>query len=139
MPRRLLNYWARNAEAFLADRHPRPHNPLMMTKRLTTVSPAISGRWLDHPVELPVRERRARRHLRAGRGRRRAAEASEVTPLSAVEFVRGWTEIGAPPVLALTTGYAETGAAVIANFDYVHFTGFDGHRPQGRGGDVRSA
>ena len=48
---------------------------------------------------------------------------SEVTPLSAVEFVRGWTEIGAPPVLALTTGYAETGAAVIANSDYVHFTG----------------
>ena len=48
---------------------------------------------------------------------------SEVTPLSAVEFVRGWNEIGAPPVLALTTGYAETGAAVIANSDYVHFTG----------------
>ena len=48
---------------------------------------------------------------------------SEVTPLSAVEFARGWTEIGAPPVLALTTGYAETGAAVIANSDYVHFTG----------------
>ena len=34
----------------------------------------------------------------------------EATPFSAVEFVRGWTEIGAPPVLALTTGYAETGA-----------------------------
>ena len=43
--------------------------------------------------------------------------------MSAVEFVRGWNEIGAPPVLALTTGYAETGAAVIANSDYVHFTG----------------
>jgi acyl-CoA reductase-like NAD-dependent aldehyde dehydrogenase len=50
-------------------------------------------------------------------------KTSEVTPLSAVEFVRGWSEIGAPPVLSLTTGYAETGAAVIANSDYVHFTG----------------
>ena len=39
----LLNYFARNAEAFLADRHPRPHNPLMMTKRLTTV-------WRPYPV-----------------------------------------------------------------------------------------
>ena len=48
---------------------------------------------------------------------------SEVTPLSAVEFVRGWTEIGAPPVLALATGYGETGAAVVANVDYVQFTG----------------
>jgi len=47
----------------------------------------------------------------------------EVTPLSAVEFVRGWTEIGAPPVLALATGYGETGAAVIDNSDYVQFTG----------------
>jgi acyl-CoA reductase-like NAD-dependent aldehyde dehydrogenase len=29
---------------------------------------------------------------------------SEVTPLSAIESVHGWTEIGAPPVLALATG-----------------------------------
>ena len=48
---------------------------------------------------------------------------SEVTPLSAVEFVRGWTEVGAPPVLALATGYGETGAAAIANLDFVQFTG----------------
>ena len=48
---------------------------------------------------------------------------SEVTPLSAVEFVRGWTEVGAPPVLALATGYGETGAAAIANVDFVQFTG----------------
>jgi len=48
---------------------------------------------------------------------------SEVTPLSAVEFARGWTEVGAPPVLSLATGYGETGAAVIQNSDYLHFTG----------------
>ena len=44
---------------------------------------------------------------------------SEVPPLSAVEFVRGWAEIGAPPVLALATGYGDTGAAVIDNADFV--------------------
>ena len=48
---------------------------------------------------------------------------SEVTPLSAVELVRGWTEIGAPPVFALATGYGETGAAVVSNVDFVQFTG----------------
>lgn len=48
---------------------------------------------------------------------------SEVTPLSAVEFVRGWVEVGALPVLAVSTGYAATGQAVIQNSDYVHFTG----------------
>jgi acyl-CoA reductase-like NAD-dependent aldehyde dehydrogenase len=48
---------------------------------------------------------------------------SEVTPLSAVEFLHGWTEIGAPPVLALATGYGDTGTAVIDTVDYVQFTG----------------
>ena len=48
---------------------------------------------------------------------------SEVTPLSAVELVRGWNEIGAPPILKLATGYGATGASVIENADYVHFTG----------------
>jgi acyl-CoA reductase-like NAD-dependent aldehyde dehydrogenase len=33
----LLDYWARNAEGFLGDRHPKPHTILMMTKRLKTV------------------------------------------------------------------------------------------------------
>ena len=33
----ILNYWAQNAEAFLADSHPKPHSPLGKTKRLTTV------------------------------------------------------------------------------------------------------
>jgi len=46
-----------------------------------------------------------------------------VTPLSAVEFVRGWNEIGAPPVLALATGLGGIGAAVVENVDYVQFTG----------------
>jgi hypothetical protein len=48
---------------------------------------------------------------------------SEVTPLSGVEFVRGWSEIGAPPVLGLATGYGATGAALIDNVDYLQFTG----------------
>lgn len=48
---------------------------------------------------------------------------SEVTPLSAAEFVRGWSEIGAPPVLTLVTGFGEAGAAVVDNADFVQFTG----------------
>jgi acyl-CoA reductase-like NAD-dependent aldehyde dehydrogenase len=46
-----------------------------------------------------------------------------VTPLSGVEFVRGWAEIGAPPVLDVVTGFGQTGAAVVDNVDYVQFTG----------------
>jgi acyl-CoA reductase-like NAD-dependent aldehyde dehydrogenase len=119
----LLNYFANNAEAFLSDRHPRPHNVLMMTKRLTTVYRPYPVVGLIIPWNFPFANAALDGIAALAAGASLLLKPSEVTPLSAVEFARGWTEIGAPPVLALTTGYAETGAAVIANSDYVHFTG----------------
>jgi acyl-CoA reductase-like NAD-dependent aldehyde dehydrogenase len=119
----LLDYWSRNAEAFLADRHPTPHNVLMMTKRLTTVYRPYPVVGLIIPWNFPFANASLDGIAALAAGGALLLKPSEVTPLSAVEFARGWTEIGAPPVLALTTGYAETGAAVIANSDYVHFTG----------------
>ncbi len=119
----LLNYWAGNAEKFLADRHPKPHNLLMMTKRLTTVHRPYPVVGLIIPWNFPFANAALDGVAALAAGAALLLKPSEVTPLGAVEFARGWSEIGAPPVLALTTGYAETGAAVIANSDYVHFTG----------------
>ena len=119
----LLNYWARNAEDFLADLHPKPHSLLMKTKRLTTVYRPYPVVGMIIPWNFPFANAALDGVPALAAGAAMLLKPSEVTPLSAVEFVRGWTEIGAPPVLALTTGYAETGAAVIANSDYVHFTG----------------
>jgi acyl-CoA reductase-like NAD-dependent aldehyde dehydrogenase len=119
----LLDYWASNAETFLGDRHPKPHNLLMMTKRLTTVYRPFPVVGLIIPWNFPFANAALDGIAALAAGAALLLKPSEVTPLSAVEFARGWTEIGAPPVLALTTGYAETGAAVIANSDYVHFTG----------------
>jgi acyl-CoA reductase-like NAD-dependent aldehyde dehydrogenase len=119
----LLDYWAGNAEGFLGDRHPKPHNIVMMTKRLTTVYRPYPVVGLIIPWNFPFANASLDGIAALAAGAALLLKPSEVTPLSAVEFARGWTEIGAPPVLALTTGYAETGAAVIANSDYVHFTG----------------
>jgi acyl-CoA reductase-like NAD-dependent aldehyde dehydrogenase len=119
----MLNYWARNAEAFLADSHPKPHSPLMKTKRLTTAHRPYPVVGLIIPWNFPFMNGPLDGIPALAAGAAVLLKPSEVTPLSAVEFVRGWTEIGAPPVLSLTTGYAETGVAVIANSDYVHFTG----------------
>jgi acyl-CoA reductase-like NAD-dependent aldehyde dehydrogenase len=119
----LLNYWARNAGAFLADRHPKPHSPLAKMKRLTTVHRPYQVVGLIIPWNFPFVNAGLDGIAPLAAGAALLLKPSEVTPLSAVEFARGWSEIGAPPVLALTTGYAETGAAVIANSDYVHFTG----------------
>jgi acyl-CoA reductase-like NAD-dependent aldehyde dehydrogenase len=119
----MIKYWASNAEKFLADEHPKPHSPLSAVKRLTTVYrpyPVVGviTPW-NGPFVVPSMD--VIPALAAGAAV--LLKPSEVTPLSAVEFVRGWTEIGAPPVLALATGYGETGAAVIANADFVQFTG----------------
>jgi len=119
----LLNYWARNAETFLADRHPKPHSPLMKTKRLTTVYRPYPIVGLIIPWNFPFLNAALDGIPALAAGAALLLKPSEVTPLSAVEFARGWTEIGAPPVLGLVNGYAQTGAAVIANSDYVHFTG----------------
>lgn len=119
----LLNYWAGNAAAFLADRRPRPHSPLGLTKRLTTVYRPHPVVGLIIPWNFPFLNAALDGVPALAAGAALLLKPSEVTPLSAVEFARGWREIGAPPVLALVNGYAETGAAVIEHSDYVHFTG----------------
>jgi len=119
----LLNYWAGNAERFLADTRPKPHGPLAAAKKLTTVYRPYPVVGVITPWNFPFTMPGVDVIPALAAGAAVLLKPSEVTPLSAVEFVRGWTEIGAPPVLALATGYGETGAAVVANVDYVQFTG----------------
>ncbi len=121
-----VNYWASHAEEFLADGHPKAHSPLYRAKRFTTVyrpQPLVGviTPW-NFPFAMPGMD--VPPALAAGAAV--LLKPSEVTPLSAVEFVKGWTEIGAPPVLGLTTGYGDTGAAVIDNVDFLQFTGSTG-------------
>lgn len=119
----LLDYWARHAERFLADEHPRSFNPLAMTKKLTTTYRPYPVVGVITPWNFPFLMPGLDAIPALAAGAAVLLKPSEVTPLSAVEFVHGWTEIGAPPVLALATGYGDTGAAVIANVDFVQFTG----------------
>jgi acyl-CoA reductase-like NAD-dependent aldehyde dehydrogenase len=107
----MINYWAGHAEEFMADKNVLGHTMLYKIKKLTVhyrphpvvgvITPwnfpfAMPG--LDIPPALAA-------------GCAVLLKPSEVTPLSAVEFVRGWKEVGAPPVLDITTGYGATGAA----------------------------
>jgi acyl-CoA reductase-like NAD-dependent aldehyde dehydrogenase len=119
----ILNYWSRNAEAFLADVHPKPHNPLTRIKRLTTAYRPYAVVGVITPWNGPWVVPAADAIPALAAGASVLLKPSEVTPLSGVEFVRGWTEIGAPPVLAVATGEGGTGAAVVANVDFVQFTG----------------
>jgi len=119
----IVQYWARNAADFLAERHPKPHSPLMKVKRLTTVHRPYQVVGLIIPWNFPFMNAVIDGIPALAAGAALLVKPSEVTPLCAAEFARGWAEIGAPQVLGLVNGYADTGAAVIANSDYVQFTG----------------
>lgn len=119
----MINYWARNAAAFLADEQVRASGVLSLPKRLTTVFRpyplvGVITPW-NFPLAMPGMD--VVPALLAGAAV--VLKPSEVTPLSAVELGRGWAEIGAPPVLAVLTGAAGTGAAVVDAVDFVQFTG----------------
>lgn len=119
----VLSYWARHARAFLAERHPRPHNPILMTKKLTTRYRPYPVVGVIAPWNLPLLIPGADVVPALAAGAAVMLKPSEATPLSAMELLRGWTEIGAPPVFAVCTGGRETGAAVVADVDFVQFTG----------------
>jgi acyl-CoA reductase-like NAD-dependent aldehyde dehydrogenase len=118
-----INYWAGNAEEFLADRHPKAHSPLFRVKKLTTVFRPHPLVGMIEPWNFPLAMLALDLVPALAAGAAVLLKPSEVTPLSAVELARGWNEVGAPAVFALATGYGATGAAVIESSDYVHFTG----------------
>lgn len=119
----VLNYWARNAERFLAPHRVRPHSPLMMTKRMqVTFHPyQLVGSITPWNAQLAMQMLDIPAALMAGCAV--LTKASEVTPLGWAAAVEGWKAIGAPDVLDAVTGRGEAGAAVVDAVDMVQFTG----------------
>ena len=118
-----IKYWADHAEGFLADAHPKPHNLLTRTKRLTTVYHPYPLVGVITPWNVPFIMPAVDAVPALAAGAAVLVKPSEVTPLSGAELSRGWTEIGAPPVFSVVTGAGATGAAVVSNVDFVQFTG----------------
>jgi acyl-CoA reductase-like NAD-dependent aldehyde dehydrogenase len=120
----LINYYAGNAEKFLADRKIATWGvgnlskklrvfarPYQLVGMLTPWNGPLGGPMLDGVAALMA-------------GAAVLFKPSEFTPLTWAEACRGWLEeIGAPPVLANVTGGPETGAAVVDEVDMVMFTG----------------
>jgi acyl-CoA reductase-like NAD-dependent aldehyde dehydrogenase len=120
-----INFWGKNAPAFLADETPSAPNPMLKVKRLRIrYSPypvvGVISPW-NFPLILAYDD--AIPALMAGSAV--VIKPSEVTPLSAMEIARGWRQIGAPEVIHVVNGTAETGGALIDEVDFVQFTGSD--------------
>ena len=118
-----MNYYADRAHRFLADEKPRPHGLLTASKRLTKVYRPYPVVGVITPWNFPLLIPGVDVVPALLAGAAVVIKPSEVTPLSAVELVRGWNEIGAPPVLSCVTGLGATGAAVVDSVDMVQFTG----------------
>jgi acyl-CoA reductase-like NAD-dependent aldehyde dehydrogenase len=119
----VIDYVASRAERFLTDQHPRSFSPLAVTKKLTTTYRPYPVVGVITPWNFPFMMPGIDVVPALAAGAAVLLKPSEVTPLSAVEFARGWAEIGAPPVLSVVAGYGDTGAAVVAGVDFVQFTG----------------
>ena len=129
----LLNYWARIRRGFPGRPTSEAAQPADEDQAADHRLPALSGRWLDHPVELPVPERRKRRDPGAGRRRRVAAEALGSDTVERSRIRPGMDGIGAPPVLTgqRVCGDRRRGDRQL-RLRALHR--FDGHRTQsGRG------
>jgi len=118
-----IKYWAGHAEEFLADKRVSAHSPLYKVKKFTAVYRPLPLVGVITPWNFPLAMPGIDVPPALAAGCAVLLKPSEVTPLSAVEFVRGWSEVGAPPVLGLTTGYGATGAALIEQIDMIQFTG----------------
>ena len=69
-----INYWAANAEEFLADRHPKAHSPLFRVKKLTTVFRPYPLVGMIEPWNFPLAMLALDLVARPGRRRRGSAE-----------------------------------------------------------------
>lgn len=118
-----INYHSRRAPRLLADRRPRPHGLLAITKRQLVVQrpyPVVGviTPW-NFPVGLTLLD--AVPALLAGCAV--VAKPSELTPSAVSAAVAGWAEIGAPPVFDVITGAGGAGAEVVDAVDFIQFTG----------------
>jgi betaine-aldehyde dehydrogenase len=121
-----INYWTKHGPRFLADERPKPTQLVGRAKRLRVRYRPYPVVGLISPWNFPLilSAGDAIPALVAGAGV--VIKPSELTPLEVIEVVRGWREeVGAPPVLEVVNGVAETGGALIDAVDFVGFTGSD--------------
>lgn len=120
----LINYYAKHAKQFLADRTMRPAGVANALRQLRVHARPYPLVGLITPWNGPLAS-----PMMDGIGALVAGAAvlckpSEITPLTWTEAVRGWNEdIEAPAILACVNGAGATGAAVVDVVDMVSFTG----------------
>jgi len=119
-----INYWVEQGPKLLADEIVTPHVLLLRAKRSKIVYRPFGVAGFISPWNFPVILSLGDALPALVAGNAVVIKPSEVTPLTLIEMVRGWREdVGAPDVLHVVNGMAETAGALIDAADYVQFTG----------------
>lgn len=119
-----INFYGGNSARFLADEHVRAHNPLLKSKALKVVYRPYPVVGVIAPWNFPLLLSAGDAIPALAAGCAVVMKPSSFTPLSLLELVRGWKqEVGGPDVIEVVTGLAETGAALVDEADFIHFTG----------------
>ncbi|MEZ0358608.1 aldehyde dehydrogenase family protein [Mycobacterium sp. SA01] len=118
-----INYHSRRAPRLLADRRPRPHGMLAITKRQLIVQRPYSVVGVITPWNFPLGLSLLDAVPALLAGCAVVVKPSELTPSAVSAAIAGWVEIGAPQVLDVVCGGAQEGSAVAATADFIQFTG----------------
>jgi acyl-CoA reductase-like NAD-dependent aldehyde dehydrogenase len=134
----LINFYGTKAAKYIGEETVRPHSPLIASKKLLI-------RYRPHPVvgvispwNFPLAMGLGDSIPALQAGAAVVVKPSEFTPLSLLEVLKGWKEIGAPDVFDCVLGTGEAGGPLIDNVDYVQFTGSDrtGRKVMGRAAET---
>ena len=119
-----INFWNAQAPKLLADEIVTPHVPLLRAKRHKIAYRPYGVVGLISPWNFPVILSLGDALPALAAGNAAVIKPSELTPLTVAEMARAWREeIGAPDVLHVVNGMAETAGALIDAVDYLQFTG----------------
>jgi acyl-CoA reductase-like NAD-dependent aldehyde dehydrogenase len=119
-----INFWCERGPRFLADETVTPHVPLLRGRRAKIVHRPYPVAGVISPWNFPLILSLGDGIPGLVAGCALVIKPSEFTPLTLMELVRAWKEdLGAPDVLEVVNGQAETGGALVDACDFIQFTG----------------
>ena len=121
-----INFYGSKAEKFLGEQKVRPNTMLAATRKLRLQYRPYPVVGLISPWNFPLVLSLGDAIPALMAGAAVVLKPSEITPLGLNEIVDAWrNEIGAPDVITVVNGGAETATALIDHSDFVGFTGSD--------------
>jgi acyl-CoA reductase-like NAD-dependent aldehyde dehydrogenase/choline dehydrogenase-like flavoprotein len=119
-----LAFWAAKAPEYLADEEVETASPLVRGRRMVVRYAPVGVVGVIGPWNYPLTNSFGDCIPALAAGNAVVMKPSEITPLTSILMAEMLAEAGLPDdVFTVATGGGETGAALIDEVDFVHFTG----------------